>query len=70
MEEKLILEIKLRRAKNISEFCLENGKRHLNMHYYQWNGSRWLLRWIEPDTDGAWLIEKIEEGVIYIHDSN
>lgn len=70
MEETTILEIALIRAKNISEFCREDGRRNLHFHYYQWlpEEKRWLMRWIEEDTEGDWLIDQIQKGLLYIHD--
>lgn len=69
MEDKCVLEINLVKATNIQQFCKEDGCRDLNFHYYQIAGTKWLLRWIEEDTNPEDLMQLIEEGRIYIHDT-
>lgn len=63
--EQTIINIPVCQAKNLDPFTNE-GKRYLNFHYFQLTETGWLFRWIEEETDVKWLLEKIEEGAIYI----
>jgi hypothetical protein len=59
--------LKLVRANNIDQFRNDNGTRKIYLHYYQMtNNGKWLLRWIEKDTDAKRLQELIKEGKIYL----
>jgi len=67
MEEKLSLPINLIQAKDLTPFQRPDGRRIMFFHYYFFGTDGWQMRWIEPGTDGAWLLEMIKEGLIYIH---
>ena len=68
MEEVLeIITVLVVRATNIEQFRHPNGKRIVNMPFFEKEeDGNWCWRLIDIDVDGQWLIDKINEGRIYI----